>query len=365
MAVVSTEALKHNYGELKKLLQGPVKMMAVVKANAYGHGDVEVSRVLETLGCEYLGVAIAEEGVRLRKCGIACPIVVLGGAYPEQVDDLVRHDLTPVVFDIDSARIIDRAASSAGVVRKVHVKIDSGMGRLGLLPAEVPGFFKEFRALRNVSLEGVLSHLSEAEAPDKSFSLQQLRIFLESVDVIRSLGLDPGILGIANSAGAVEVPETRLNLVRPGIMLYGSYPSPRLKEIIRLKPVMEVKTRILKVKRLPEGSPVSYGRTFVTKRDSLIAVLPIGYGDGLTRRLSGAGEVLIRGRRAPIVGVVCMDFTMVDVTDIEGVEAGDEAIVLGVQGDETITAEDIAEMTDTIPYEIFCNISPRVPRVYI
>lgn len=363
-AAIDTGAIRHNYGELRGFLGGASRMMAVVKANAYGHGDIEVSRVLESEGCEYLGVAVAAEGVRLREGGISCPIVVLGGVYPEEIPAVFEFDLTPVVFDMDSARLLDAAASGVGSTLAVHVKIDTGMGRLGLFPAEAAAFFEAFRGLANLELEGVLSHLAESDADDKSFSRRQLEIFLDTLEVVRRAGFAPDIVDISNSAAVVEMPETHLSLVRPGIMLYGSYPSERLRSMIALRPAMELKTRVVQVKSFPKGSPVSYGRTFVTERDSRIAVLPIGYGDGLPRRLSNNGDVLVRGRRAPVAGLVCMDFTMVDVTDIEGARAGDEAVVIGSQGGERITAEEVADRAGTISYEIFCNVSPRVPRVY-
>ncbi|MBI5493050.1 MAG: alanine racemase [Deltaproteobacteria bacterium] len=364
-AYINTEALKFNYFNLKEQVPENTKFMAIVKANAYGHGDVEVARVLQSLGCEYLAVAIPEEGVRLRLGGIKTPIVILGGVYPGQLGEIFDLDLTPVVFDINTARLLDVFAKRAGVEKKVHVKIDTGMGRLGLLPGQVEGFFKEFKSLSNLKLEAVLSHFSESESPDRSFSQAQIRLFRKAVEEIRALGIAPGFIDMANSAGAVNLKDSCFDLIRPGIMLYGSYPAPHLRDKITLRPVMELKTRILQLKDLGPKQPVSYGRRFVTKRDSTIAVLPIGYADGLPRRLTGAGEVLIRGRRAPIAGTVCMDLTMADVTGIPGVAVGDEAVIIGKQGGEVITAEEIAEKVGTISYEIFCNISPRVPRIYV
>jgi len=370
-AVVDTGALGHNFRELKKIVGPEVAVMAVVKADAYGHGDVEVSRALASMGCDCLGVAMVEEGLRLRRAGISIPVVVLGGVYPDQAREAVGLDLTPVVFDVDSARAIDAAARSAGLVRSVYVKIDTGMGRLGLLPAALNAFFEEFRKLGGLRLEGVMSHLAESEAEDKTFTLRQIELFGECVAGIRSMGIDPGVLSIANSAAAVELPASRLDLVRPGIMLYGSYPSAceagsaSLRSAVDLRPVMEVKTRVLQVKDLPAGAPVSYGRTFTAARPSRIAVLPMGYGDGLPRSLSGRGFALVRGRRAPVAGVVCMDFTMVDVTDIDGAASGDEAVIIGTQGRETLAAEEVARSAGTIAYELFCGISARVPRVYV
>lgn len=363
--IIDTEALKYNFLELKKRVGESTGIMAVVKANAYGHGDVEVARVLEGLGCAFFGVAIAEEGARLRTGGILSPVIVLGGVYPGQVKEFFDLDLTPVVFDIDTVRLLDEYAAAMGVTRKVHVKIDTGMGRLGLMPSEVEPFFSALKGLGNIEVEAVLSHFAEAELEDKDFSIGQMGLFTGLLEKIRSMGFSPAYTDMANSAAALDLPDSRFNLVRPGIMVYGSYPAPRFRERIALKPAMKISTRILAIKKVPSGTPISYGRRFVTERESLIAVLPIGYGDGLPRRLTGKGEALVRGRRAPIAGTVCMDLTMCDVTDVPGVRAGDEAVILGAQGTEVITVEEIAEKAGTISYEIFCNISQRVPRVYV
>jgi len=340
-------------------------MMAVVKANAYGHGAIEVARALESFGCAFFGVAIPEEGKQLRDAGITSPIAVLGGIFPDQAPDIVEHNLTPVVFDMAAARALDEAAGRRGVVLAVHVKLDTGMGRLGILPEEAVPFFSELKGLENLRVEALLSHFAESEAEEKEFSHRQLSAFLKAAEEIRGLGVNPKLLEMANSAALVDFERSVLGMVRPGIMLYGSYPAPRLRESIKLKPVMQLKTRILLVKSVPAGFTVSYGRRFTTNRPSLIATLPIGYADGLPRKLGNSGEVLIGGYRAKIAGTVCMDLTMVDVTGVPGVKAGDEAVLIGAQGNETITAEEIADKADTISYEIFCRLSARVPRVYI
>lgn len=364
-AYIDTGALKHNFLELKKIIPAGTRVMAIVKANAYGHGDVEAARIFEGLGCEFFGVAIPEEGAHLRNGGIKSTVVVLGGIQPDQIRDIFEYDLTPVLFDIDTARLVNEYAVKSGKVRKVHVKIDTGMGRIGLLPTEAVPFFTEFKTLKGLKLEAVLSHFVEAESEDKEFSGRQLELFLKIVNTMEGLGVKPDFIDMANSAAAVGYGQSRLGLIRPGIMLYGSYPAPHFRDKISLKPALELKTRILHLKTVPPGSPVSYGRRFVAKRETVIATLPIGYADGLPRRLTGSGEVLIRGRRAPMIGAVCMDLTMCDVTDIPGAAVGDEAVIIGSQGSERITAEEIAEKTGTISYEIFCNISGRVPRIYL
>jgi alanine racemase len=365
IAVIDTGAIRFNYLQLRQGLPASVKMMAIVKANAYGHGDVEVARVLEGLGCEFLGVALAEEGERLRHSGIRLPIVVLGGVWPGQMEGVFDLDLTPVVFDLATARLIDERARKTGATKVVHVKIDTGMCRVGVMPAEVEGFFTALKGLSGVRVEALLSHFSEAEKEDSAFTERQLAVFLSCLETIKALGFEPDYLGMANSAALVDMPETRLNLVRPGIMLYGSYPSERLRDKISLMPAMRLKTRILLIKAVPGGFPVSYGGTFRTRRESLIAILPIGYADGVPRGLSNRGAVIVNGKRAPIVGAVCMDMTMADVTDVPGVKAGDEAILIGRQGESEITVEEAARLAGTISYEILCGISGRVPRVYV
>lgn len=364
-AVIDTEALRFNYRELRKHITGSTRVMAVVKANAYGHGALEAARVFERLGCEYFGVALLEEGAKLREGGIISPIIVLGGIYPNQIEEVFNFDLTPVVFDITTARLLNDAAKKTGVVKNIHIKIDTGMGRIGLLPGQVTAFFSEFKRLTNLRAEAVLSHFVESEAEDREYSKRQLDLFLKTVEEIKALGTTPDFIDMANSAATADYKEAHLGLIRPGIMLYGSYPSPRMKERIKLKPAMQLKTRVLHVKTVPEGATVSYGRRFTARRESVIATLPIGYADGLPRKLSNTGEVIIRGMRAPIAGTVCMDLTMADVTDIPGVAPGDEVVIIGTQGAASITAEEMADKAGTISYEIFCGISSRVPRVYI
>jgi alanine racemase len=363
-AVVKRAAVEHNWRLIKGLVPETTRVMAVVKANAYGHGAVELSRMFESLGCDYLGVAIAEEGMALREGGINSPIVVLGGVSEGALVDLFGFDLTPVVFDMKTASLINGFASASGVKKKIHVKIDSGMGRLGLMPGEVLSFFAALSELKNIEVEGTMSHLAESESVDTAYSDAQIKLFLDLVGGLKRSGVDPGLLGMANSAAIVNLPASRMDIVRPGLMLYGSYPSSAICSALDLEPALELQTRVLQVKKIPKGSSVSYGRTFTAERDSTIAVLPIGYGDGLPRRLSGAGSVLVRGCRAPIAGVVCMDLTMCDVTGIDGVEAGDPVVVIGSMGSETIAVEDVAREAGTISYEILCNISARVPRVY-
>ncbi len=363
-AVISTKALEHNWRLIRGMVPESTAVMAIVKANAYGHGAIEVARRLESLGADYLGVAIVEEGVELREGGITAPIVVLGGARADNLVELFGFDLTPVVFDLPEAKLIDGFATASGSKKKIHVKIDTGMHRLGVMPAEAPAFFESLSAMKGLEVECTMSHFAESECPDREYSEEQIRSFTGAMEAVRAAGFEPGRLGMANSAAIVNFPASHMDVVRPGLMLYGSYPIEYMRETVDLKPVLELRTSVLQIKRIPAGATVSYGRTFTATRDSTIAVLPIGYGDGLPRRLSGVGSVLVRGRRAPIAGVVCMDLTMVDVTGIEGVEAGTEVVVIGSMGSKAITVEEVAGLVGTISYEILCDISPRVPRLY-
>ncbi len=362
VALIDVGALKFNYARIREALAPDIAIMAIVKANAYGHGDIEVGRALESVGCAMFGVAIVEEGIRLRQSGIKSDIVILGGIYHGQIKEVFDYSLTPVVFDIGMATALDGYAKVRGDRKKVHLKIDTGMGRLGILPGEISEFLDKYVGLTNLDTQAILSHFAEAESEDRSFTDIQLKLFIASADRMKRAGITPEFIGMANSAAAIG--DARFNLVRPGIMLYGAYPAPRFRKIVDLKPVMSINTRILHLKTVSAGTPISYGRRFVTKQESLIATLPIGYADGLPRKLSNVGEALIRGHRARMIGAVCMDLTMCDVTDIPGVQRGDEAVILGAQGAHRITVEEIAEKAGTISYEIFCNISSRVPRVY-
>lgn len=365
VAEIHKNALKYNYGQLGNKLSHTIKTMAVVKANAYGHGDTQIARILEEISCEYLGVALVEEGIKLRKDGIKVPIVVLSGIYHNQIDDIFSFDLTPVAYDTDTLTLINAKALELKTKKKVHIKIDTGMGRLGILPQQVVSFFQELLSMDGIEVDGLMSHFAEVEEKDKSYSRKQLDIFIKSISVTQRLGFQTDNIHMANSAGVIDFSESHFTMVRPGIMLYGAYPHKRFKDLIDLKPVMNLKTKILHMKKVPPGFSISYNRRFVTSKESTIATLPIGYGDGLPRRISEKGFVLIRGKQAPIVGTVCMDLIMVDVTNINDTSIGDDVVIFGKQGNREITVDDIAENCDTISYEILCNISGRVPRIVI
>lgn len=360
---VDLGALEFNYRQIKKRVPEGVKVLAVVKADAYGHGAIPVSLRLEKLGVDYLGVAISEEGVELRKGGVKAPILVLGGIFGAEVDQIFRFHLTPVIFRKDCLKILSGEAEKRRRKVKVHLKVDTGMGRVGVPLSLWPDFLREVRRFPKIETEGILSHFSMTDE-EEGFTQSQWRAFQSAVAIAQEFGISSQYLHMASSATLTAFPGYAAGLVRPGIMLYGSYPSPAFRSLISLRPVMTLKTRIHFLKSVPSGARISYGGTFTAKRESRIATLPIGYADGYNRHLSNHGEVLIHGKRAPVVGRVCMDFIMVDVTDIPRASVGDEVILIGQQGREQIAPEEIAEKIDSISYEVLCSIGKRVPRIY-
>jgi alanine racemase len=307
---------------------------------------------------------MSDEGVELRKGGIKTPILLLGGIYPEDIDWALQFNLTPVVFQKESLHLLAGEAEKRRKRVRVHLKVDTGMGRLGVPLRLWPSFLGEMKRFPNIEIEGILSHYSMADETEDPFTRKQWDSFQEAVAIAESMGIHCKYRHISNSAGLTAFPSWSGNLVRPGIVLYGSYPSPVFRNLIKLKPVMTLKTRIGLLKRVPSGEKISYGGTYVTKKESLIATLPIGYADGYSRKLSNQGRVLIRGRKAPVIGRVCMDYILADVTDIPKVSQGDPVVLMGRQGRQEITAEEIAEKIGTISYEVFCLVGKRVPRVY-
>jgi alanine racemase len=368
IAEIDLDAVKFNYEQLREKVGKETKMLAVVKADGYGHGAIFISKELQRLGADLLGVAICEEGISLRKAGIRKPIIILNGLFKGQVKETVEYNLTPVIFDSNTAQRLSDEGKRVNKRVKVHVKIDTGMGRVGILPKDIMPFFTKLKRIPNLEVEGVSSHLSAAsgDSPqDLAFTSLQLKRFEKCLKEIEMLGFSPLLRHIANSAATIDLPPSFCNIVRPGLMLYGAYPSARFAEKIHLKPVMSLKTEIMQIKRVPAGYSISYGRTFVTQRDSVIATLPVGYADGYSRLLSNTGTVLIGGKKVPVVGTVCMDMTMVDVTKVPNINVGDEAVLIGRQGDKEISADEVADKIGTISYEVFCGVSKRVPRIYI
>ena len=362
-ASIDLARLRFNLQAIKDLVGDDVGVLCAVKGDAYGHGAVEVARTLQDAGCEWFGVALVEEGLRLREAGIHVPILCLEGVGPAGADAAMRNRLTPVLYDLDEAERIDRAASRRHEPCGVHLKVDTGMGRLGVPMPNWEGFLDRLTQYRWIRVDGIMTHLSTAEAQSPTVTDEQGRKFLEAVRAARSRGIRPTMLHMSNSAALLGHPRLRFDLVRPGLLVYGVHPSPASADQLTVEPVMSVKTRVLFVKDLPPGAGISYGRQFVTDRPSRIATLPVGYADGYPRALSNRGEVLIHGKRAPIRGAVCMDLVMIDVTDVETpVRSGDEVVLLGDQGEDRITVEELANHAQTIPYEILCGFSERVPR---
>lgn len=363
VAVVDLDAIAHNLRALRSLLPPSVAICAIVKADGYGHGAVPVSKELEARQVEAFGVATVEEGLELRRAGIERPILVLGAGL-SGIEAAQKHGLTPVVYSPGTATAVSRAAQGIKKPLSVHLKLDTGMGRLGFLQERWKPALEELLGNPWIRVEGIATHLSSAES-DPDFTGLQLDRFEETAEQIRRLcsGCVQWVHA-ANSAGILNHPESLYSMVRPGLLLYGAYPEPGLRAKITLRPAMTFKTRVLYVKSLPSGSPVSYGQTYRTQRASRIATLAAGYADGYRRDLSNRGRVLIRGCKAPVVGNVTMDLTMVDVTEVPDASEGDEVILFGPSGGNCLPVEDVAEAACTISYEILCGISRRVPRIY-
>jgi len=348
---------------LRQLIPAGCKYLAVVKANAYGHGAVAVARELEKLGADYLGVACLAEAAELRAAGIRAPILIFGGTDAAFADELLRLDVTQTVYDPDTAAAYSRAALRQGKKLKVHVKVDTGMSRLGLLAAapETPETIAALRALSGLELEGIFMHFANADG-DEDYTMLQFTRFLDLLETLEGkYGMKFPVRHCAASAAMIKYPCTHLDMVRPGIVQYGCYPAPDagMEELVSLRPVMTLKTRVVSVKTLSAGTSVSYGCTRVLARESRVAVLPAGYADGLHRVASDRLPVLINGVRTTVLGRICMDMCMADVTDIPGVKAGDEAEIFG----GGLSIETYARLAETISYELLCAVAPRVPRL--
>ncbi|MBI5379443.1 MAG: alanine racemase [Nitrospirae bacterium] len=367
VAEIDLSALSANLRLIRKRIGPGREILAVVKADAYGHGAGAVSKQLMEEGVERLGVATVEEGAELREAGITVPTLLLGGLFPEDLEGAVAYDLTPVVYHSEILEPLSRVARHTGKRVPVHVKVDTGMGRVGVPAEQAVPFIRQVVATEGIVLEGLMTHFADADLADKSFASRQLALFESLIRDLRGSGIAVPCCHVANSAAVLDFPPAFFNCVRPGLLLYGCLPFPRrdVGADPEVRGVLRLNTRVLYVKEVPTGTPISYGRTFITRRPSRIATLPIGYADGYSRALSNRGEVLIRGKRVPVVGRVCMDLTMVDVTDAPEAGAGDEAVLIGRQGEARITAEEVAERAGTIPYEILCGIGRRVRRVYV
>ena len=364
---IHLDSLQHNFRQIKKLLADHVEILAMVKAQAYGHGLEEAAVALREAGARYFGVAEVEEGMRLRRAGIDGSIVVTLGPCLRSLEEIVGFDLQPVVFDRQGLVEMSDLAVKRQKRVTVHLKVDVGMGRLGTMPAQARTLGGEIASLPGLRLGGLMSHFPSADRQEENGIEGQLRHFEQIAEELSDL-LPPGhLLHIANSAALCRSCDTHLQMVRPGIALYGCYPysDQELRRALKLEPVMSFKSAVVQVKQVPAGSGVSYGHSFVTKRKSRLAVLPVGYDDGYLRRLSNRGQVLIKGRRVPVVGNVCMNACIVDVTGLETVEAGEEVVLLGRQDEDCIFADEIAGWMETISYEVLCLFGGMNRRVYV
>jgi len=360
-AVINLGAISHNIAEIRKRIGNKRGLMAVVKADGYGHGAVEVGRVALRSGADSLGVALPEEGQLLREAGIEAPILVLGLIQPEEAYKVVNFRLAQTVTSVELLEALNQEGHKASTEVKVHVKVDTGMGRIGVKPEEAVSFIRKVKSFKSLNLEGLFSHFSSADEKDKASSQRQLQLFDQVIHEVQLAGIELPKKHIANSAAVLDLPESYYDMVRPGIMVYGLYPSREVSHSIELKPAMTLKTRVSAVKVVPPGTPISYGRTFITKKKTMVVTLPVGYADGYRRLLSNRGVVLIKGRRVPLIGRVCMDTCMVDVSDVEDVQPGDEVILFG----EEISVDEVAASSGTIVNEVVCAVGKRVPRVYV
>ena len=378
-AEVDLKAIAHNIRELRRITNPKARFMAVVKANAYGHGIVEVARLSLVKGAEVLGVANTDEGIQLRKAGIDAPVLIFGYTPPMHVRKLIEFDLTQTVYSYETSRELSQAAIAYGEKIKVHIKVDTGMGRLGILPdclrlseydrkgkdssvSEV----KSISRLNMLEIEGIYTHFATADNSDGFYAGKQFKIFMDFLNQLRIIGMEIPVTHAANSAAIINMPETHLDMVRAGISIYGLYSSEGVnRNIIKLKPAMELKTKVIHLKKVPAGFKVSYGITYETEKPTTIATVPIGYADGLNRLLSSKGRMLVCGHSAPIVGRVCMDMTMLDVGNISEIATGEEVVVFGKQDNASITIDEIASSINTINYEVVSTIMERLPRIYL
>lgn len=367
-AVISLDAVEQNFREMRKNIAEDTKMIAVVKADAYGHGAVPIAHLIEDY--DYIwgfAAATAEEAVHLRQAGITKPILILGIVFDEYFPELVQYDIRPAVCEYDEAKKLSDEAVLQNKTVHIHIALDTGMTRIGY--ADIPESVEEIKKiaeLPNLEIEGMFTHFARADEYDRSPAMVQLERYQDFSKRVEEAGVDIPLHHCSNSAGIIRVPEANLSIVRAGITIYGIYPSSEVeRDIVKLAPVMELKSHITYVKDVPAGAAISYGGTYVADKKRRVATIPVGYADGYPRQLSNKGWVLIHGKKAPILGRVCMDQFMADVAEIDNVKKGDEVTLLGRDGDEFISIEEMGDLCGRFSYEFACDISPRVPRVYI
>lgn len=366
-ADIDLDAFSHNLNEIERVIDPNTKVIAVIKTDGYGHGAIPLAHMMESRD-DIWGYAVAtvEEGMALRRAGMKKSILILGYTFPEQFPEIVSHDLTPAVFSYDTAELFSEEACRQGKNLKIHIKLDTGMSRIGFqICQDNADEIAQIAELPNIVIEGIFTHFAKADETDKDFTKMQAESYQRMIQWLKDREIEIPIRHISNSAGIVDLPEYNLNLVRAGIILYGLWPSDEVcKENIDLRPLLSLKSHLVHVKTLEAGRSISYGGTFRTDTEKRIATVPVGYGDGYPRSLSNKGYVLIRGKRAPICGRVCMDQFMVDVTDIPEAKSGDEVTLIGTDGTDQITMEELGELSGRFNYEFACDLGKRIPRVY-
>lgn len=359
VAYINIDHLEHNIAQIRSRI-GKARLCAVAKADAYGHGALPIARALESAHVDYIAVAYLEEALELREAGIRSPILILGITDPRNSELLIEHDIAQTIYTADSLLALDAAAARHGRKSKIHLKIDTGMHRQGIELENLPAFLEKLSSCRHLEIEGIYSHFAEADSPQRGFTLSQIVKFNQGLDMLARCGIKPPLRHIANSAGILNYPEAYYDMVRPGILLYGMSPDGSLKAPDGFKPVMRLAASIANIKTIETGESVSYGRIFTANRRTRVGLLPIGYADGYARSLSNKAMVLIRGMRIPLIGRVCMDQFMVDLTDVPEVAVGDEATLFGT---EDLPAGFLTRLMGTLDYELTCGISKRVPRI--
>lgn len=362
---IDLQALASNVKNIKRKLGKKVELLAVVKADGYGHGSYEVSKVALKNGAGFLGVAFLEEGIELRGSGIKAPILILSPEFYGREKELIEYDLQPAIADLDFAHNLNQEAKKQNKIAEVYLKIDTGMRRYGIEPSSALDFVRVVQKLKNIRLKGILSQFSTTEDSDKDFAEKQLYLFKKTVKQLEELNGDRLVRSIANSGAFLKLPQSCFDQVRVGILMYGIYPSPKLPKKVKVRPVMSLKSRIVQIKEVQKGESIGYGRTFITKRRTKIGTIPLGYADGYPWQLSNRGKVLVKGKRVPIIGRVCMDAFMVDLTELPDVKIGEEVVLMGKQGKEKIEAHQIAGWANSFSYEIVSRMGKRLPRVYL
>lgn len=363
---INLDAIAHNVRIIKQVVGKNTQIIAVVKANAYGHGAVEVSETLLENGVTMLGVGVIEEGIVLREAGIKAPILICGLTMNDQIEPLVMYNLTATVCKLKTIQTLSRIASKNKKRIRVHIKIDTGMGRLGIPSTDTLNFVKKINQMKNIEIEGIFTHFAATNEEDRNYTRKQFEKYKKALLELERERINIPLKHVANSAAILNSSSFHLDAVRPGIIIYGLFPWPETKRTVQLRPTAEFKTKIVFLKEVPAGKSIGYGRTYSTTKPTRVATLPVGYADGYSWLLSNNGEVLVRGERAPIIGKICMDLCMIDVTHIGGVQIGDEVVLWGKQGSRMVSVQEIAQKTGNIVYEVICMVDKkRVPKVFI